>query len=203
MSYKNRLNIFHQNTLRIRELYQRKTEESINYTCRICLETTIESGDTWIHPCKCKGSVEWSHHNCLRIWLDISKRNQCDLCETRYRIIDNSSSLKYYSNEISWILTTLIVFLFFYSVKNIFQIRSIWNSQFIRLTYIGFALILTVFDFGLSFFAPEFYIDINQTLIDDSISQDNLLFVFIYIHQVILSLYSKIPFRSDITILDY
>jgi hypothetical protein len=57
--------------------------------CRICLNTDGGS-ETFIHPCKCAGSIKYVHEECLKTWLaslgkdlELSK---CELCHTRYEM---------------------------------------------------------------------------------------------------------------------
>ena len=44
--------------------------------CRICLEDEedVESGNPFITPCKCTGSMKYIHLKCLREWTDSKKQ---------------------------------------------------------------------------------------------------------------------------------
>ncbi len=58
---------------------------SLNPICRICLEN--DSIDKLITPCKCSGSSEYVHRNCLNRWLKTRsgrKRMQCEICKSNY-----------------------------------------------------------------------------------------------------------------------
>ena len=48
--------------------------------CRIC----FEQGGMFVKPCKCKGDTN-VHEHCLRKWIEISKRENCEICKTTYR----------------------------------------------------------------------------------------------------------------------
>ena len=44
--------------------------------CRICLEDEedVQSGNPFITPCKCMGSMKYIHLKCLREWTDSKKQ---------------------------------------------------------------------------------------------------------------------------------
>lgn len=46
-------------------------------TCRIC----YESEGPLISVCNCKGSLKWVHPVCIEKWCDVSRRNECELCQ--------------------------------------------------------------------------------------------------------------------------
>jgi len=48
-------------------------------TCRICLE----DGDT-ISVCNCKGTQGHVHLECIQKWIDVSKKNTCELCHVSF-----------------------------------------------------------------------------------------------------------------------
>lgn len=65
--------------------------------CWICLS---EDGVNWVRPCKCSGSTQWLHQDCLQNWIDEKqKSNQsltglnCPLCRTEYVIVMPSPGL--------------------------------------------------------------------------------------------------------------
>lgn len=47
--------------------------------CRICLE---EGGG---HFCSCTGTCALVHPHCLQKWIDISNRDTCEICLSKYR----------------------------------------------------------------------------------------------------------------------
>lgn len=53
-------------------------------SCRICLEET----GSFIQPCNCKGSTGNVHPDCLIKWLEISGKEQCEICMHEYKIED-------------------------------------------------------------------------------------------------------------------
>jgi hypothetical protein len=62
--------------------------------CRICLSTVDSPEDPFISPCKCDGSIKFTHLRCLSAWLFSSSVNEnelltirsnlsvCELCKT-------------------------------------------------------------------------------------------------------------------------
>lgn len=58
--------------------------------CRICLETTEETLNRLIHPCRCAGSVRYVHEECLKAWLasqiEDMTHAQCELCKTPFEM---------------------------------------------------------------------------------------------------------------------
>lgn len=48
-------------------------------TCRICLE----DGNT-TSVCDCKGTQGQVHIKCVKKWIEISGKTQCELCQTEY-----------------------------------------------------------------------------------------------------------------------
>ena len=55
------------------EMVQQVIQES-GKCCRICLEDEEESGNPFITPCKCTGSMKFIHLKCLREWTDSKKQ---------------------------------------------------------------------------------------------------------------------------------
>ncbi|CAK59756.1 unnamed protein product (macronuclear) [Paramecium tetraurelia] len=64
--------------------------------CRFCLMETQSKEDPFISPCNCKGSCEFVHFSCMRLWIESRcqikqlnsaqsyrwKQLQCELCES-------------------------------------------------------------------------------------------------------------------------
>jgi E3 ubiquitin-protein ligase MARCH6 len=62
----------------------RATDEDNHPTCRICRsEGTPE--EPLFHPCKCSGSIQYVHQECLMEWLSHSHKKHCELCKTPFR----------------------------------------------------------------------------------------------------------------------
>ena len=58
--------------------------------CRICLESTEETSNRLIHPCRCTGSVRYIHAECLKAWLasqieDLASAH-CEICKTPFEM---------------------------------------------------------------------------------------------------------------------
>lgn len=47
-------------------------------TCKFCWETG--DPDTMLSPCACKGTMKYVHDSCLRLWVNTSNSNLCDIC---------------------------------------------------------------------------------------------------------------------------
>lgn len=52
--------------------------------CRIC-RGDAESERPLFHPCKCSGSIKYTHEDCLIKWLSESGSSQCELCHHPFR----------------------------------------------------------------------------------------------------------------------
>ena len=76
------------------------TSPTSEKTCKICLETTHdEISGSFIHPCKCIGSVSYIHEGCLKTWIQSKgikvEDAHCELCKTKYKM-KFSYKLKFY-----------------------------------------------------------------------------------------------------------
>jgi len=66
--------------------------------CRICFSNDNTNTNPLLAPCKCIGSVKFSHLSCLKAWLNQSKLSQlsprvhsykwnnfgCEICKIKY-----------------------------------------------------------------------------------------------------------------------
>ncbi|KAF8586361.1 hypothetical protein K439DRAFT_961991 [Ramaria rubella] len=52
-------------------------------TCRIC-SGPGEPDQPLFYPCKCSGTIRYIHQDCLKTWLDHSKKSTCDVCKHPY-----------------------------------------------------------------------------------------------------------------------
>lgn len=50
---------------------------STNIRCRICRGSDIQD---MISPCKCRGSIQYVHSNCLNSWMRSVPRHSCEIC---------------------------------------------------------------------------------------------------------------------------
>lgn len=57
-------------------------------SCRICLQKAdIINKRFLIDPCDCKGSQRYVHKDCLKRWVDISKKYEsCPTCQSQYSV---------------------------------------------------------------------------------------------------------------------
>lgn len=53
-------------------------------TCRIC-RSEGSPEEPLFHPCKCSGSIQYVHQECLMEWLSHSHKKHCELCKTPFR----------------------------------------------------------------------------------------------------------------------
>ncbi|KAF8518939.1 hypothetical protein BU17DRAFT_48138, partial [Hysterangium stoloniferum] len=52
-------------------------------SCRIC-SGPGEPDQPLFYPCKCSGTIRYIHQDCLKTWLDHSKKTTCDVCKHPY-----------------------------------------------------------------------------------------------------------------------
>ncbi|CAE1260856.1 MARCH3 [Acanthosepion pharaonis] len=62
------------------ELSRESSEEDC---CRICHNSQQYANDL-VSPCNCSGSLGKMHISCLSQWLQLSKRQKCELCGYKY-----------------------------------------------------------------------------------------------------------------------
>ncbi|XP_015914081.1 E3 ubiquitin-protein ligase MARCHF2 [Parasteatoda tepidariorum] len=53
-----------------------------NQMCRICYSGP--SRERLLRPCKCKGTIEYVHRNCLERWLETTNYEACELCHHHF-----------------------------------------------------------------------------------------------------------------------
>lgn len=51
--------------------------------CRVC-RSGAEPDRALYYPCMCSGSIGAVHQDCLEAWLNHSKKDTCELCNTKY-----------------------------------------------------------------------------------------------------------------------
>ena len=68
------------------EMIHQAAETESGKCCRICLEDEedVLSGNPFITPCKCTGSMKYIHLKCLREWTDSKKQFQADVGISSY-----------------------------------------------------------------------------------------------------------------------
>jgi hypothetical protein len=55
-------------------------------SCRICYEEDTANDSKLISVCECSGSTGLVHEQCIRKWIYISKRNQCEICHAHWTL---------------------------------------------------------------------------------------------------------------------
>uniref|UniRef100_M4CAI1 RING-CH-type domain-containing protein n=1 Tax=Brassica campestris TaxID=3711 RepID=M4CAI1_BRACM len=61
-------------------------EDGEEKLCRIC-RSAEEPGNALMHPCSCRGSIKYVHHDCLLIWLNRRGYKQCEVCGRSYSYV--------------------------------------------------------------------------------------------------------------------
>lgn len=46
--------------------------------CKFCWETG--DPETLLSPCACTGTMKYVHDSCLRMWINTSNNDMCDIC---------------------------------------------------------------------------------------------------------------------------
>lgn len=60
-------------------------ENNICKECRICLDSCEEGENKLLNVCGCKGSMKYTHRDCVRMWINEKKGNiTCEICKTVY-----------------------------------------------------------------------------------------------------------------------
>lgn len=62
----------------------RRMAEAEERECRIC-RGNDEPGRPLLHPCRCSGSIKYTHEDCLVNWLAQSGSTRCELCNHSFR----------------------------------------------------------------------------------------------------------------------
>ena len=52
--------------------------------CRVC-RGSAEPDRPLFYPCLCSGSIMYCHQDCLEQWLSHSKKDKCEVCDSKYR----------------------------------------------------------------------------------------------------------------------
>lgn len=58
-----------------------ESKQKAQEECRVCLEA---DNLPMVAPCICKGSLQFAHIHCLRVWVMERGRLECEICKTRY-----------------------------------------------------------------------------------------------------------------------
>jgi hypothetical protein len=94
---------------------EEEEDEENTSTCWVCYETSVMS--SMVSPCRCKGTLEYVHTNCLLEWLDQSNNKQCSHCHYEYVIEEEYESSVHKcmdSPYIPYIVATVLLVCVFY-----------------------------------------------------------------------------------------
>lgn len=78
------------------------TSNNLVNFCRYCLLGS-SSGNNLISACNCKGSLKFVHLSCLERWIYESLNLSCELCGSRYNII-NMGRLNFCNSLKFWLI---------------------------------------------------------------------------------------------------
>ncbi|KIJ55634.1 hypothetical protein M422DRAFT_199944 [Sphaerobolus stellatus SS14] len=107
-------------------------------TCRIC-SGPGEPDQPLFYPCKCSGTIRYIHQDCLKTWLDHSKKTTCDVCKHPY------SFTKVYAPDMpDKVPVTIIIRKFAEQVISVilFVMRAVLVA-FVWLTFLPYGTLLT------------------------------------------------------------
>lgn len=100
-----------------------------SHSCKFCLDDiSLSSKESYITPCKCKGSIQYIHKNCLSQFFSHYKTTSCSLCKSSFTFIP------WYYYLVSALLSLLIYFIVFYLYFN-FQLTFLWVYNYPSYTY--------------------------------------------------------------------
>ncbi|XP_041369060.1 E3 ubiquitin-protein ligase MARCHF5-like [Gigantopelta aegis] len=77
------------------EMSQSRLKDDDNrQSCWVCFATEEDDREaSWVRPCRCRGTTQWVHQNCLQRWIDEKQKGNstakvaCPQCNTEYMII--------------------------------------------------------------------------------------------------------------------
>ena len=80
------------------------------HACRICYEP-----DNLVSVCKCTGTVEYVHLECLQKWISVSGATHCELCGSEYTVFIEPFSISFTAAvQVIYAFTLLGVLLYFF-----------------------------------------------------------------------------------------
>ena len=124
--------------------------------CRICLDS--DNQNELISPCRCKGTSEFVHRECIMNWININdtenieNTRRCNQCTYNYKFKEHKIKNKYLNflcittlnNKFLSFLLNLITLLFFSLVNYLFGIYSLIEKNFYIINYFKeFGIILS------------------------------------------------------------
>ncbi len=186
--------------------------------CRICSDEKCDSGDKWIKPCSCKGSILWVHHSCLKKWMEYSSSSKCTTCGTYYRtnktISDTSKLTKFLFNY--KIINLLSIYILAIIYWGFYIISNFWNQKyknyFFNWFYVirGICVLSIVFYIGFYLLVKkinEKYVENvespNIILEDDTLLASSFMYIPLNILGILKNIFKKEEKIEDIEILDF
>lgn len=105
--------------------------------CRLCWEV----GNDLVTPCKCSGTVQYIHQECMKKEVDSTLRSECSVCKHPYNIqitvFDSNGFLKEMSRILTVELLTAVVFYLNTTNKPSLLLLSTVYSYIIFLIYLS------------------------------------------------------------------
>jgi hypothetical protein len=176
---------------RLSNLIYDKMKNKTNKFCRICADEICSYGDKWVHPCKCKGSVEWTHLSCLKEWLNHSKATSCEVCLYKYGVIYKNTEK--HVEILNKILPFLVTFtLLFIAFEVTFKITRWTNGNIFEISNFVKNLSYGVI---VCFFIVELlciFLKIKQTQLDPILQNNYIQFYVVLIFILPVSIYKEL-----------
>ncbi|CAK66648.1 unnamed protein product (macronuclear) [Paramecium tetraurelia] len=139
--------------------------QEINKICRICIQD--DQSSQFISPCKCKGSTEFVHEECLKMWIlqqfgvnKILNREvlYCEICkyklEYRVKFVNRFDFFQFRNQKLAtklcWVIQFIIMALCIYAQITIIQRFGI-NSLSTISIFIAICLVVLVIIIQFSF----------------------------------------------------
>lgn len=72
-------------------IHETQENDSGASSCRVCMESSEETTKL-ISPCKCSGTQQFIHFNCLKKWIEHSKYDVCGVCKEKYHGLTMTAS---------------------------------------------------------------------------------------------------------------
>ncbi|KAI9179435.1 hypothetical protein H9P43_004757 [Blastocladiella emersonii ATCC 22665] len=84
--------------------------------CWICYVDYVDSPtDRWVKPCKCKGSLGYTHEPCLLKFITSKDQDhpRCPQCQTPYRILSPANTALYFMYKVDNMLSASVPYVLF------------------------------------------------------------------------------------------
>lgn len=87
--------------------------------CRICLSGNFTKKNPLIVPCNCKGSIRYTHSDCIEKWIEIKQDVICELCKGCMEV----ETIQYFSLPVWFDIFIYGIFCFF-TLAIVYQFNS-------------------------------------------------------------------------------